>query len=121
MKTKIEIRKNIMKTNRGNGRKQYTISIPQIIGQLLQIPDKRKLYIYDDMDRSYRLTTSNPNHESQEERSIFPNGNQNYFTFPVKLLKDMKEEQINNVLFTIDFDNIDEATQRRGIISLNIE
>ena len=38
---KIKIIKNIMKTNRSNERKQYTISIPDIIGQILEIETKK--------------------------------------------------------------------------------
>ena len=118
---KLSLIKNIMKTDRNNGRKQYTISIPEVLGQLLEVEQNKILYIYNHKPHSFNISTTNPNQKQQEERHIFPNGSCNYFTLPVKLLEDMKDEQINKAIFNIDLEEIDEATQRRGVVSIIID
>lgn len=109
-----------MKTDRSNGRKQYTISIPEVLGQILEIEQNKTLYIYNWKQYSFNISTTNPNQKQQEERKIFPNGNCNYFTLPVKLLSDLQEEKINKATFNVDLEAVDEATQRRGVVSLTI-
>lgn len=118
---KIKIIKNIMKTNRSNERKQYTISIPDIIGQILEIETNKILYLTMKKPGTYIVATTNPHHEEQEARKIFPNGNCNYFTLPTNLLKHMNKDQINKAIFQINFEVTNKEIGQNGIITLNIE
>lgn len=110
-----------MKSSRSNERKQYTISIPDIIGQILEIETNKILYLTMKKPGTYIVATNNPHHEEQEERKIFPNGKYYYFTLPTRLLNEMKDEQINQAIFNINFEHVDKVTNQRGIITLNIE
>lgn len=110
-----------MKTRRENGNKQYTISIPDIIQQVLEIPRNKTLYLHSRSPGKFQITTHNTQHPEQSQRSIFANGNSQYFTLPTKYLKEIQEEKINQATFNIDFDHIDETTNKRGIITLNID
>ena len=95
-----------MKTNRDNGRKQYTISIPHTIQQILQ---GEQLYITRDNNTPgiFHIHNQPTNQEQEKQRSIFPNGKQKYFTLPVKFLKDMKPEQINEATFIVNVEELE--------------
>lgn len=120
-KMSIQLIKNIMKTRRKNGSNQYTISLPNIIQQVLEIPENKTIYLHNRSPGNFQITTQNKNHKEQSKRSIFPNGNSQYFTLPTKYLKDIDDERINHATFNIDFEHVDETTNKRGIITLTID
>ena len=117
----IHIVKNIMKSSRNNKRSQYTISIPDTVGQLLEVGTRKILYMIQRQPGHYTIGTINPRFERQEERSIFPNGCCHYFTLPMAILEDMTDEQINQAMFIIDFNQVNEVTQQPGRITLHIQ
>jgi hypothetical protein len=117
----IRITKNIMKSSRNNKRSQYTISIPDTVGQLLEVGTRKILYMIQRRPGYYMVETLNPRHEGQEERHIFPNGKYHYFTLPMCILNDMTDEQINHAVFTIDFNRVNEVTRQPGRITLHIQ
>lgn len=110
-----------MKTKRPNGRKQYTISLPKTVGQLLEVQQNKKIYFCPTKNPNVFVISTFATKENIVEHKIFPNGKLNYFTLPLKLLNPIPDEEINNAIFNIDFEKVEKQTQRRGIITLNIE
>ena len=117
----IEITKNIMK--RRTGRRQYTVSIPDTVGQLLEVESRTNLYMIQHetgTPGTYIVDTVNPGVEGQEVRSIFPNGKYHYFTLPKCCWEHLKEEQINKAIFRVDFNQVNSITRQPGRIILEV-
>lgn len=117
---KLTILKNIMTTKRGKDRRQYTVSLPSAVKQILGTHIK-ELYIYTDglYNETLYITGTDPKKPSHKCK-LYKNSKYDYFTFPNKIIK-YSMTAADKLLFIIDLDQMDTMTGRRGLVTINLQ